>query len=328
MPGCLETPTTDDICPDPGSFMDPSGGIFFYRGRVFRYFTGEGAAIFSALTASGLLDGLARSGSVIGVQQVSPEDIPGLLSAVPGAALVVEHPRLPFISYCYEWPFEMLKAAALCHLEVLTAALEKGYILKDATPYNVQFLGPRPVFVDVASFEPYQEGEPWNAYSQFCRMFLNPLLLQALTGVRFQGWLRGSLDGIAPAEISRLLPWRHKLRPSLFPHVVLQAWLERGMAPADVGDVRKAMRRISKKQVMGLVERVRGIIEGLRPGSPTSLWARYDDENTYRPEALAAKEAFVERFLAEEKPEAVWDLGCNTGRYSLMAARHAQHVMA
>src|SRR5205085_4824998 len=66
-------------------------------------------------------------------------------------------------------------------------------LLKDSTPYNVQFRGARPVFVDVGSFEPLREGEPWAGYRQFCMLFLYPLLLEAWKGVPFQPWLRGSI---------------------------------------------------------------------------------------------------------------------------------------
>ena len=79
--------------------------------------------------------------------------------------LVVEHPRIPFISYVYEWPFEMLRAAAIRSLEILQLALEKDLILKDATPYNVQFIGTNPLLIDVGSFERYQEGMPWIGYT-------------------------------------------------------------------------------------------------------------------------------------------------------------------
>ena len=78
-------------------------------------------------------------------------------------------------------------------------------MLKDASPYNVQFIGARPVFVDVGSFEPLREGEPWAGYRQFCMLFLYPLLLQAWKGVPFQPRLRGSIDGITPAEARNLL---------------------------------------------------------------------------------------------------------------------------
>lgn len=51
---------------------------------------------------------------------------------------------------------------------LLAAALEEGMILKDASAYNVQWQGARPVFIDVASFETWAEGDPWAGYLQLC----------------------------------------------------------------------------------------------------------------------------------------------------------------
>jgi hypothetical protein len=129
-----------------------------------------------------------------------------------GYAAVLAHERIPFVSYPYEWPFGMLRDAALLQLELLSAALDEGLALKDATPYNVQWRGSRPVFVDVGSFERVRPGEPWAGYRQFCMLFLYPLLLQAYKGVAFQPWLRGSLEGISPAECRSLLGLRDRLR--------------------------------------------------------------------------------------------------------------------
>ena len=42
----------------------------------------------------------------------------------------------------------------------------RGFDAQDATPYNVQFRGALPVFVDVGSFEPLRDGEPWLGYRQ------------------------------------------------------------------------------------------------------------------------------------------------------------------
>ena len=66
-------------------------------------------------------------------------------------------------------------------------------ILKDASPYNVQFKGAKPVFVDVGSFERLREGEPWVGYRQFCMLYLYPLLLQAVKDVELHArCLRGN----------------------------------------------------------------------------------------------------------------------------------------
>ena len=89
------------------------------------------------------------------------------------------------------------------------------------------------MFVDVGSFEPLREGEPWAGYRQFCMLFLYPLMLQAYRGVAFQPWLRGSLEGITPADAARLLSGRHRLRRGVLTHVVLHARLERRYSGAE-----------------------------------------------------------------------------------------------
>jgi hypothetical protein len=105
---------------------------------------------------------------------------------ISGAAAVLEHERIPFVSYPYEWTFAMLRDAALLQLELLRRALDEDLTLKDSSSYNVQWRGAQPVFIDVGSFERLRPGEPWAGYRQFCMLFLNPLLLQAHKGVDFR----------------------------------------------------------------------------------------------------------------------------------------------
>ena len=79
-----------------------------------------------------------------------------------------------FISYPYEWSFGQLRDAALLTLELQERALGRGLTLRDASAYNVQFEGGRPVFIDTLSFEPRKEGAPWwptgsSASTSWCR---------------------------------------------------------------------------------------------------------------------------------------------------------------
>jgi hypothetical protein len=151
----------------PGSFRDPASYVVVQGDRVFRVFVGAGAPAFETVRASGLLSRLAADGLLLPADPVDPV-LAGDL-APSDDAIVVEQMRVPVVSYPYEWPFEMLRRAALLQLEILERALASGFILKDATPYNIQFLGTRPVFVDLGSFLPYVDGQPWDAYAQFCR---------------------------------------------------------------------------------------------------------------------------------------------------------------
>src|SRR5690606_18169035 len=70
-------------------------------------------------------------------------------------------------------------------------------------------------------------------------------------------------------------------------------------------------------------------IEGAsRPARQRSHWLDYEAQCHYEDEAAAAKRSIVDRVLARLQPDTVWDLGCNLGEYSLIAARHARHVVA
>ena len=96
-------------------------------------------------------------------------------------------------------------------------SLDAGFGLKDATPYNVMFDGPRPVFLDVLSFERRDPLDVlWRPYGQFVRSFVYPLLAARYCGVRVDELLLVHRDGIEPERMLRLCPaWRRWFPPFL-----------------------------------------------------------------------------------------------------------------
>src|SRR5687767_449268 len=92
---------------EPGSFRDPGGRIYWFGDRVFRSVMPPAAADFEYVESTGLVDDLVRRGMLI-PQTRHPPDLLG--EATRGASYLLEHPRLDFISYPYEWPFPALKA--------------------------------------------------------------------------------------------------------------------------------------------------------------------------------------------------------------------------
>ncbi len=110
----------------------------------------------------------------------------------------LQHDRINQITYPYEWSFDQLKDAALLQLEIMVDSINHGWILKDATSYNVQFLNNQAIFIDTPSFIPYKDGDNWDAYRQFCMLFLNPLFLESYLQIDFRPLLRSNLDGIDP----------------------------------------------------------------------------------------------------------------------------------
>src|SRR3546814_11800804 len=93
--------------------------------------------------------------------------------------------------------------------------------------YNIQFDGPRPVFIDVLSFRRYREGEFWTGHRQFCEQFLNPLLMRALCGIPPNAWYRGAQEGIATEDLNRVLSTRRKLSWNVLSEVTLQAMFQK-----------------------------------------------------------------------------------------------------
>jgi SAM-dependent methyltransferase len=223
----------------------------------------------------------------------------------------------------------MLKEAALLQLELLQAALPEDVTLKDATPFNIQWIGSRPTFIDVASFVRWKRGQPWAGYRQFCRMFLYPLMLQAHKGLPFHPWLRGRLDGIGAEECRRMMSWRDVFRPGVLSHVVAQSRFERRYAGTG-RNVRHELHQagFDKNLITANVVALKTVIAGLTWTAPASAWSDYASSNTYDQEESAQKERFVEACLASTTQRIVWDLGCNTGRFSKLAARRADYVVA
>ena len=191
--------------------------------------------------------------------------------------------------------------------------------------------GVEPVFIDVGSFEPAREGEPWAGYRQFCQTLLYPLLLQAHLGVDFQPWLRARVDGIEAEQIRPLFRGLRRLLPGVPTHVHLHGAMQRRHATASTTDVRAQLRAAGYSRELALAG-VRGIerlVDRLDRPPSESHWADYQDTCGYSAADRAGKERFVEAALTVgSRPALVLDLGANDGRYARLAARHADQVVA
>jgi ribosomal protein L11 methylase PrmA len=307
---------------EAGSFRDPAGFVFQRDGVVYRQVNRSFEPKFVAVRASGLFDALGRERLLVPHEEVGLEH-----AASPLAVAVLKPERIGFISYPYEWSFGQLRDAALLTLDVQERALERGFTLRDASAYNVQFSGGRPILIDTLSLEPREEGAPWLGYRQFCEHFLVPLLLMSRVDIGCGALLRAHLDGV-PLELgSRLLPRASWLRPGTLMHVHLHAAAQRKYADTAAAPTVKA-RPIGKEGAIGLVHSLRGAVQRLRWEPAGTEWADYTRQHNYTDSALASKRELVARLLRGMAPRTVWDLGANTGEYSRVAREIAEHVIA
>ncbi|HDQ35109.1 MAG TPA: SAM-dependent methyltransferase, partial [Chloroflexi bacterium] len=307
-----------------GSFRDPSGFVFVVEGQVYRQINQVYREDYDRLMTSGLYAALTRDGLLIPHTEADPA-----LAQGERAYKVLQPERLPFISYPYEWAFDQLRDAALLTLRIQRAALEHGMSLKDASAYNVQFVGCRPALMDTLSFEAYREGEPWVAYRQFCQHFLAPLALMAYRDVRLSSLLRVHIDGVPLDLASRLLPLSTRFRTPLLLHIHLHAKAQRRYADSDVGGAALARgRQVSRISLLGLLDSLESGLRKLRWRENETAWADYYAHTNYSTAALDAKAAQVARFLEEAGPQRVCDLGANTGRFSRLASARGAFTVA
>jgi hypothetical protein len=242
---------------------------------------------------------------------------------------VLAHERVPFLSYPYEWPFSMLKDAALLQLELSRRALRADLALKDASPYNVQWRGARPVFIDVGSFERLRADEPWAGYRQFCMLFLYPLMLQAYKDLPYHAALRGSLDGIPPHDARALLAGE-RFRKGVLSNVLAHARLESRYAGAEGREVKRDLRRagFNRELLAANFAKLEKLVARLEWKAGETAWTGYGEDNTYDDAAAARKAHFVRAAAARRRVGLAWDVGGNDGRYALIAAEAADLVVA
>jgi hypothetical protein len=301
----------------PSSYRDPAGFMIVDDMVFKRVITPVGLDDYQCYTASGLHRELVREGCVLDHrEEPAPREEAGW-----SKVLIPE--QLGFISYPYEWSFDELKDAALLTLEIEERALAHGMSLKDASAFNIQFRGARPVFIDTLSFE-RADGGAWVAYEQFCRQFLGPLLLMLYVSGDANRDLKAELEGFSLERISRALPLRTYWRagPLLHIHLHRRAATGERAARQAAGSPRLAARK-------PLVESLRRAVERLRPPAGSREWTGYFEESRFYPrESQLSKFNSVVELARRLNPALVFELGSNTGAYSQALAERGATCIA
>jgi len=324
-----EVGAADSPAVDSGSFRDRDGRVYRVDGRIIRGLSAGALADFDKLQSKPFYQRFQAKGQLVTSERLQSDQVPLPQAEKQRWAGFLEHQRVPVISYPYEWTFGMLRDAALLQLDLVEAAIVEDMTLKDATPYNIQFLSGRPVFIDIPSFETLQAGTPWAGYRQFCEMYLFPLMLQAYKGIAFQPLMRGSIDGVSVQTAASLFGFRDRFRSGVFSHVWLQSKLDRryGSTQKDVRtDLKSA--GFHKELILANVRKLRKLVTALHWRGEGSEWGAYEAFHNYSESDHALKEAFIDECVAASGAGCVWDIGCNTGQFSKIAARHARQVLA
>ena len=320
--------SSTELCFDSGSFRDRTNRIINKNNQIYRVLNSTAEKEWALLTSSKFYEDLINSQKIVKSTQLDISNFETPNHDDSKWLTILEHERIPLISYPYEWSFNMLKDAALLHLDLMKTALDGNMILKDSSPYNIQWRGKQPIFIDIPSFVEYEQGQAWVGYRQFCELFLFPLMLQAYKDIPFQPWLKGSLQGISANDYANLQSFRDLFKPGVFLHGVLQAKLQNKYKNTDKSTHSEIKNAGFKKEL--IIHNINGInklIQNLEWKQSKSTWSNYTNEHNYSSDDMAQKIELVNKICATHY-KLVWDFGCNTGQFSRIAAEHADYVIA
>ncbi len=309
------------------TFRDPAGQLWLADGCALRQIRPSAREETLEFLASPLRKTLEQSGDLIPSKIASSDDHP----IVASGGLWLSHPLVDPISYPWEWSTAQWRAAAELTLRVAAQAIAAGWTLKDATPLNVLFVGPRPVLVDVLSFERRDlRSAVWLAYGQFVRTFLLPLV-----AAKYLDWpLQATLfarDGYEPRAIYNALPLRQRLNPAWLDVVTLATFFERTGTKGQRAKKLPAARdpELAEHILQKRIARLGKQIRHAAGTSKRSQWSDYAQlASHYQPADVERKRQFVQATLDRCRPARVLDIGANTGTYSRVAAEAGADIVA
>ncbi|HUR65655.1 MAG TPA: hypothetical protein VMZ03_04835 [Chitinophagaceae bacterium] len=295
----------------PSSYRDPSGFMFVKDGILYRQVNKVFAGDFDLFLNSGLYKKLIEQKLLIPHEQTDQN-----LTGSGEWHTTLKPEPVEFISYPYEWSFDMLKDAALLTLRLAKESIAFGSILKDATAYNIQWHKGSLIFIDTLSFEKYNEDEPWVAYRQFCEQFLGPLLLMHYRKQPLQQLQLSWPEGIPLQVVSSLLPRRSRLSLHTYLHVHLNARLSSKTKTGEKGKT-----KFSKQKLLNLINSLETLVQKLRLPAQKSTWSAYYEEAGNRNDYLDQKKSIINAWLNDMKNiSTAADLGANDGEFSRIIA--------
>jgi ribosomal protein L11 methylase PrmA len=301
---------------EASSFRDPDSSLFYDSSYYYRRISLNYEKHYNHFIDSGLKGKLLQEGFILPFDEIIDDFPEGEVSCK-----VLRTDILPFVSYPYEWSFSQFKEAALLTLKINQLALEYGMILKDASMFNIQFIGCNPVFIDLTSFEVYEQDTPWNAYYQFCKHFYGPLFLAAKKNIILPKLLQYFIDGIPLKEVVSLCSWYDFLNSGAFLHLYLHAKGE--------GKIVKVVKenKVTKIQLSNIFTHLESAIYNLNIKQKETVWNNYNQNNNYEIESQQHKTEIINGFLLQIEGKKALDIGANDGLYSQLLADRGMYTL-
>lgn len=319
--------------------LDNAGEPFLSDGRVLRgLYPGSAAAVLEVLAICEAND-LFRYG-IVATRQLRENPHPEL-----GYEAVLEHDRIPFVTYPHEWSASMFRDAALFHVSLFERLHDYGLTLKDWHPWNILFEGTAPVFVDFTSIIPI-DSLPLQDYLAGGRTLRGAGSSPDAASAAIREMHRLMFEPYFGLPLAMMRQGRHaEARTRIFETTLNAAASVISRSEAFAGDRAGRMRyeiedrflraAITEKgtRKRKFFARIRKALDDTDVALAGSAYSSYYEEKS---EAFAAepvsewtnKQHVVHDAIVRFAPRTLLDLGSNTGWFSMLAAKLGCSVVA
>ena len=106
---------------DNASFRDPSGYVIHFNNSIYRIINENYSTIYTKCIESGLFKKLVEDKLLLNFEESSDLGLENIK-----IFKILKQEKIQFISFPYEWSFDMLKDAALLTLEIQKRCIEFG----------------------------------------------------------------------------------------------------------------------------------------------------------------------------------------------------------
>jgi len=312
------------ISPNYISYKDPTARIIQKDGLYYRLISYNYKAEYDHLMHSGLYDQLSQEGLIISHTEIPNQIVLDSDKSQNNLYKTLLPEQITFQSYPFEWSYSQWRKAMITFLQINLISLKFGMVLKDATPFNFYLKRGKAVLLDTSSFRFFLDGDKWNAYNQFCEMFLGPIVLMRYFGQKWSRFMRTQLRGLPLPFVSKMLPLKSWSNLNILLHIHLHC------------QYTKKNRASREKSTGFTIEKLISMIDMLlanikkweQPLYFENHWANYYAIEIESQNYLAHKEEVLNQWLNQLKPKRALDLGTNTGYFSFIAEKYCENTIA
>ena len=174
------------------SFRDPLAEVYLKDDQVIRKIKPENFQFFSELFKKDFFK-----------KMINGNWIQNSKITTTNGSINLTHKKIENFTEITEMSSYQLFLSGIHTLDIASESLKNDYMIKDASAWNTVFFKGKPLFLDIGSFEKWDNKKIWLGYGQFIRHFIIPLILNKELQIPISKLFLFERDGVYPNEAKK-----------------------------------------------------------------------------------------------------------------------------